>query len=227
MPIFTVRLISEVLILSYLTFSTDPERRSSIPQDHSQPPPSPRESGYSTPRRERVSHFITQQMSTPQHFPKPFQNRPPGQFHLPWTPTESTPSTPPLPSSPLSAASITSFTSTSTMSGEHFTIKAIREDSIVLLRIARGMSLALVRERMRDKFSSQEGVALTSTFTIGFNPAPPGERQSFMHVGPGRPRAQSASAGQPRLRFITNDVQWEEALSGSGGKLTVHIFDRF
>lgn len=113
------------------------------------------------------------------------------------------------------------------MSGEHFTIKAIREDSIVLLRIARSMSLALVRERMRDKFSSQEGVALTSTFTIGFDPAPPGERQSFMHVGPGRPRAQSASAGQPRLRFITNDVQWEEALSGSGGKLTVHIFDRF
>ena len=114
---------------------------------------------------------------------------------------------------------------------EHFTIKAVRQESIVLLRATFSMSLADVRERLRDKFASQEGIALTDAFTIGFNPTPADPRQKATKPG-SRARSNSTSAlaaldGQPRLRFIANDAEWEQATTGCSGKLTIHIFDRF
>ncbi|KIP10511.1 hypothetical protein PHLGIDRAFT_33878 [Phlebiopsis gigantea 11061_1 CR5-6] len=183
----------------------------------------PLQAGFETPRRERVSQFVTQ-ISTPEHFPKPFQNRPPGQFHLPWAPTDS---------SRTSHASFSSVLTTSTgAAGEHFTIKAVRQDSIVLLRATFSMSLADVRERLRDKFAAQEGVALTDAFTIGFNPAPPEPRQKGSAKPGSRARSSSTSAlgaadAAPRLYFIASDFEWEQAIAGCAGKLTIHIFDRF
>lgn len=189
----------------------------------SDPGQRPAHSGYETPRRERVSQVVTQ-ISTPEHFPKPFQHRPPGQFHLPWSPTDSSRTSQASLSPSLSTPSSVS------VSGEHFTIKAVRQDSIVLLRATYAMSLAQVRERLRDKFAAQEGIRLTDAFNIGFNPAPGDVRQPATVTG--RPRSQSTSAlgakdGQPRLRFIMNDDDWEEATASCTGKLTIHIFDRF
>ena len=188
-------------------------------------PPRP---GYETPGRERVSQTVTQ-ISTPEHFPKPFQHRPPGQFHLPWTPTEST------RASQISVNSILS-SPTSGGSGEHFTIKAVKQDSIVLLRATFSMTLAQVRERLRDKFAAQENIILTDAFTIGYSStlvADP-RQQAAAGAKPGsRARSQSTSAivaldgSQPRLRFITDDDEWENAISSCSGKITIHIFDRF
>ena len=158
--------------------------------------------------------------STPEHFPKPFQNRPPGQFHLPWSPTTST---------RLARTSLSSLRSTGSSAPggpEHFTVKAIMQDAIVLLRAAHGMPLADLRARLRDKFLS-EGVRLTDAFTVGFSPPAPAPA-----MGGGRPRSQSTSSvssaeGHRRLRFITNDADWEQAAAGCTGKLTIHVFDRF
>lgn len=175
--------------------------------------------GSETPHRERVSQRVSA-MATPAHFPKPYQHRPPGQFHLPWSPAPtrcpSSASTIATPASP--TASVTS------AGGEHFTVKAVRQDSIVLLRAAHGEPLAHVRTRLREKFATQEGVRLTDAFTLGFNPAV---------TGSGRPRSHSAASSldarpqQPRLRFITNDEDWEKAVASCTGKLTIHVFDRF
>ncbi|GJE94572.1 hypothetical protein PsYK624_107420 [Phanerochaete sordida] len=175
--------------------------------------------GTETPHRERVSKHLSA-IATPAHFPKPYQHRPPGQFHLPWSPTTTRPpsvaSTVATPASPTSIAS--------SAASEHFTVKAVRQDSIVLLRATHGEPLALVRTRLRDKFAAQEGVRLTEAFTIGFSPAP---------ATSGRPRSHSASSSldgrqqQPRLRFITCDEDWAQAAASCVGKLTIHVFDRF
>lgn len=170
-------------------------------------PPRP---GSETPHRERVSQNISE-IWTPEHFPKPFQHRPPGQFHLPWSPTRS------------SSSSLTSPTSPTMSSGgpEQFTVKAVRQDSIVLLRASYTMSLAQMRDKLRDKFAAQEGIRLTDAFTIGFNPVP------AKAGGGARPRSSSGYDGQQRLRFISSDDDWEQAALGCPGKLTIHVFDRF
>lgn len=131
----------------------------------------------------------------------------------------------------LSPSILSSPTSTS---GDHFTIKAVRQESIVLLRATYSMTLAQIRDKVRDKFKSQEGVELTDAFTIGYNSSLMDPRQkAAANAKPGsRARSQSTSAiaaldGQPRLRFITSDEDWEHATLGCSGKITIHIFDRF
>lgn len=171
----------------------------------------PHTSGQVTPMRERAS---TIQISTPDRFPKPFQNRPPGQFHLPWMPVNSP---------RMSVASLSPSTA------DTFTIKAVRQDTIVLLRATYSMPLLEVRNKIRAKFSSQDGPPLTDAFTVGF--APIDSDEAGQATVRGRPRSQSTSAirpnGQPRLRFISTEEDWDSAISTCTGKLTLHIFDRF
>jgi hypothetical protein len=161
------------------------------------------------------------EISTPEHFPKPFQNRPPGQFHLPWSASRG---------ARTSVSSHASGQSTPGFQGEHFTVKAVMQDAIVLLRASHAMSLADLRDRLRDKFA-QEGVALTDAFTVGFSPRSPATGRE-RPVG-ARPRSQSTSSvgsadgQQRRLRFIASDEDWEQAAAGCTGKLTIHVFDRF
>ncbi|KAJ3554717.1 hypothetical protein NM688_g2966 [Phlebia brevispora] len=116
-----------------------------------------------------------------------------------------------------------------TMSGpDTFTIKAVRQDTIILLRATYSMSLIEVRDKIRSKFASQDGPPLTDAFTIGFAPINPDETSPLAQ---GRPRSQSTSAirqgSQPRLRFLCSEDDWQNAISCCTGKLTLHIFDRF
>ena len=168
------------------------------------------------PGRERASTF---QVSTPDRFPKPFQNRPPGQFHLPWSPTNSV--------SPRD--SMISLSPSQGSNPDTLTIKAVRYDSIVLLRGAHSMTLLQIREKIREKFSSTDGPPLTDAFTLGFAPtASEADRGKSVY---NRPRSQSTSAlrepARPRLRFISSEDDWQAALSTCTGKITVHVFDRF
>ncbi|KAI0696904.1 hypothetical protein BC835DRAFT_828989 [Cytidiella melzeri] len=154
-------------------------------------------------------------------------------------PPQSAPATrlsgaPPTPSSPqYSVASPTSATSSSPSTfTESITIKAVRQDSIVLVRASYSTPLSDLRLKIREKFA-QEGVSLTDTFTIGFNPAVTAAEDRSRAVPPkGRPRSQSTSAvgqlgAQPRLRFLIYEEDWQQATIGCPGKLTLHIFDRF
>ncbi|KAI0077081.1 hypothetical protein K474DRAFT_1772062 [Panus rudis PR-1116 ss-1] len=169
-----------------------------------------------TPGRERTSNNVTQIISTPERYPKPFQNRPPGQFHIPWSPTAST--APSTSSSPRGSTFM-----------DTFTIKAVlREDTAVLLKAAQTMSLATLRERIRDKFLSQENVTLTEGFVVAIvtNPAAAAKPPPR-----GRPRSNSTSAvgvlNTSGLRYITAEQEWQELASNCVGKLTLRIINGF
>ena len=139
------------------------------------------------------------------------------------------------PSSP--QPSVASFASTTPSSLSFFsdsvTIKAVLQDSIVLVRAKTSTPLSELRVKIREKFASQEGITLTDNFTIGFNPAvTAADDRSKGLTAKGRPRSQSTSAmtqsrSQPRLRFLIYEEDWQQAATNSPGKLTLHIFDRF
>ncbi|KAL6301376.1 hypothetical protein BKA93DRAFT_798032 [Sparassis latifolia] len=156
--------------------------------------------------REVLPLRFDKHMSTPDRFPKPFQDRPPGQFHLPWSP----PASPPRMTSPSGS--------------DTYTIKAMLRESIVLLRASYGTSYPEVRERLRDKFAKQEEVPLSNPFVIGYLP------QSAIPQTPstrGRPRSSSLSSERSltSLRYIYSEEEWHTAVAGCAGKLTIRIFD--
>ncbi|OBZ62672.1 hypothetical protein A0H81_15033 [Grifola frondosa] len=159
---------------------------------------------------------LNRHTSTPDRFPKPFQDRPPGQFHLPWSPQESSTSfanTP--PSSPVSVAG-----------GDAVTVKVVLRDSIVLLRVAGSAPLKEVRQRIREKFLKQEGVPLSEAFLIGYV-RPVSEEQTKAQRG--RPRSHSVSsvgASNPAsLCYVSSEEEWRDAIACAGRKLTIRLLD--
>ena len=115
-----------------------------------------------------------------------------------------------------------------------FTIKAMKDDVNVLLRVSYSMEFGEVREKIREKFEMQEGVPLSQDFDVAF--VPPATSQgansaSETVTGKLRPRSNSTSpTGLLRsggLRFIESDYDWVELIEGwTTGKLTLRIFDR-
>ncbi|RDX57146.1 hypothetical protein OH76DRAFT_18594 [Lentinus brumalis] len=191
---------------------------------------------------------FNKEVCTPDRFPKPFQNRPPGQFHLPWSPP-STPSTErseptypasprtPPPACPSTSGSMTSSSgfagsppNSPTTATESLTVKAILQDSIVLLRIPRGAPLQEVRTRIRDKYAVQEGVQLSSAFVIGWAPSatqPSGVAALSVR---GRPRSNSASSvgtlNPQALRYVYAEQEWRAAVAAcASGKMTIRLFN--
>ncbi|RPD74922.1 hypothetical protein L226DRAFT_68775 [Lentinus tigrinus ALCF2SS1-7] len=191
---------------------------------------------------------FNREVCTPDRFPKPFQNRPPGQFHLPWSPPSTPgiehsepayvvpPRTPP-PVRPSTSGSMTSSNgfpgsppNSPTTATESLTVKAILQDSIVLLRILRAAPLEEVRTRIRDKFAVQEGVQLSNAFVIGWAPAatqPSGVAALSVR---GRPRSNSASSvgtlNPQALRYVRGEQEWRTAVAScAGGKMTIRLFN--
>ncbi|KAI0636040.1 hypothetical protein C8Q77DRAFT_1051518 [Trametes polyzona] len=195
-----------------------------------------------TPPRKLPQEPFHLEVATPDRFPKPFRDRPPGQFHLPWSPQESSrPSTPtsPAPSSPGSPSASYAVTNTnappqggysSPAATESVTLKAVLHDSIVLLRIARGAPLADVRTRLRDKLAVQEGVKLLPSFVIGWAPPLPPAAKGGLLALRGRPRSNSASSvgslSPQALRYVYTEQDWQAAVAAcAGGKMTVRLFN--
>ena len=111
------------------------------------------------------------------------------------------------------------------------TLKAVLQESIVLLRISRSMALAEVRTRLRDKFAAQEGVQLSSAFVIGWAPSAtqPGGG-GVASVLRGRPRSNSASSvgtlNPQALRYVRGEQDWRAAVAAcAGGKMTIRLFN--
>ena len=131
------------------------------------------------------------------------------------------------PSSPTSPASTASF---ALAGAEHFTVKAVREDSIVLLRAAYAMPLAQVRARLRDKFAVQEGVQLSRAFVVGWAPSAGGGGVAGLAALRGRPRSNSASSvgtlNPQALRYVRGEQDWRAAVAAcAGGKMTIRLFN--
>lgn len=160
-------------------------------------------------------------------FPQPPQSAPVQRI-------SEVPSIPPSSPRP-SVTSLGSATpsSPSMFGGDSVTIKAVLQDTIVLVRAHTSTPLTDLRTKIREKYASQEGITLTDNFTIGFNPAMTAADDRHRTLpAKGRPRSHSTSAmaqlgSQPRLRFLIYEEDWQQAATSSPGKLTLHIFDRF
>lgn len=180
------------------------------------------------PHRERSSRHPTSEQ-----LPRPFQGRPPEQFHLPWTPTTS--SAPHSPwgteGSPISPISSISMASTSTVSLRSLSIKAyLTEDVIVVFRVAFDTPYAEIRDKIYDKFVNQEGVSLRHDFPLAYLVPvfPRNAAASPAHSGATRKRAGSvgsASTNQSSLLSIRSPEVWEEIVRDSDGKLTLRVFE--
>ena len=187
---------------------------------------SPGEDRY--PYRERLS-----QPPTSEQLPKPFQNRPPEQFHLPWTLTP--PASPQSPSSiedtPKPPISPVSMASTSTVSLRTISIKAyITEEAIIVFRAAAETTYAEVREKIFDKFANQEGISLRPNFPLAYLAPAFSRRSTTSSVYSGILRRRAGSIGSAKsnessLLSIQSQEVWEEVVRESDGKLTLRVFE--
>jgi hypothetical protein len=177
------------------------------------------------PYRKRSSKHLT-----PEQLPKPFQNRPPEQFHLPWTPASLT-----IPHSPSSVeeppTSPISVTSTNATSLKTIAIKAyITEEAIIVFRVAAETTYAGIREKISDKFANQEDISLRPDFPLAYL-APTYSRHSIASsVYSGIMRKTRASIGSSQsnkssLFPIQSQEVWEDIVRDSDGKLTLRVFE--
>ncbi|THH32226.1 hypothetical protein EUX98_g1929 [Antrodiella citrinella] len=184
------------------------------------------------PEQHRVESMIST-VSISDSYPKVYQHRPPGQPHLPWNPqNESIPedsvSYATGPASPISPIESPIFPTT-------FTIKAVKEDAIILLRADATMMWKDIRAKISEKFEAQEGSPLTKSFLIGYVPSTPANvaiQQPNSRADRGRPRASSTSSvgllqARGGMRTINSDEEWQKVIAGSNGKLALRILDRF
>ena len=178
------------------------------------------------PHRERLS-----QRPTSEQLPKPFQNRPPEQFHLPWTSSSPTSHPPSSREQTSKSLSPTSMTSTNTMSHKIISIKAyMTEEAIIVFRAVAETTYAEIREKIFDKFANQEGISLRPDFPLAYL-APASSRRSTVssvYSGIARKRAGSvgsASNNESSLLLIQSQEFWEEAVRDSDGKLTLRVFE--
>ncbi|KAH8101015.1 hypothetical protein BXZ70DRAFT_1007939 [Cristinia sonorae] len=177
----------------------------------------------------RKKHFQGSPVSTPDRYPKPFQHRPPNQFHIPWNAQ-----TPPIPeaTSPVASEDSSVFPAT-------FTIKAVKDDTILLLRADDKMRWSDLRNKIAEKFEA-EGEPLTKSFLVGYVPssdanaaATPASPQAKSRATQlrGRPRASSTSSvgllSGRAIRTINSDQEWQALIAGCNGKLVLRILDRF
>jgi len=183
-------------------------------------------SGSSNQSRECI-HF---DMPSPDRFPTPFQHRPPGQFHLPWSPTHPQ-HTPPysgvfLKSSP---------TLVPPDQPQSFALKVMYGDAIVVLKVERTITLQSARQRIYDKLVNQEGLPLQEDFVLSYRKS----AKSAVPIRPGgRARSNSASTvstvstiaslsnvDPSQLSFLVLDFEWKNVVSTCGPKLTVIVLD--
>ncbi|KZT29733.1 hypothetical protein NEOLEDRAFT_470179 [Neolentinus lepideus HHB14362 ss-1] len=155
-----------------------------------------------TPGREQI-HM---NLSNPEYFPKPFQNRPPGQYHIPWSPKGTEHNT----GNPAEAS---------------FAVKAVHGETIIVFRTSRMTSFIEIRKKLVDKFSQQEEAPLAHTFALAYLPHPSERTKSIA----GRPRSSSVSSvgvsDTTLLRYISSQDSWDEAIATCGGKLTLRLID--
>lgn len=172
------------------------------------------------PYREPLS-----QRPTSEQLPKPFQNRPPEQFHLPWSPTS--PNIEGVPKSPTSPASTTSV---NTVYTKTISIKVhMTENTIIVFRAPTEITYAEIRDKIYDKFVNQEGISLRPDFHLAFV-APTSSRRSVtssVYSGIARKRAGSvgsASSNDSSLLPVQSREVWDEVVRDSDGKVTLRVF---
>jgi len=160
------------------------------------------------------------QHPTSEQLPKPFQNRAPEKYHLPWISTPHSPSSIDSPGPPISP-----------VSHEIISIKAyITEEAIIVFRAAAETTYAEIREKIFDKFAHQEGISLRPDFPLAYLAPAFSRHSTTSSVYSGIMRKRAGKVGSPKgnessLLLVHSQDVWEEVVRDSDGKLTLRVFE--
>lgn len=109
----------------------------------------------------------------------------------------------------------------STTTNVTFTVKAVLGNTAVLVRATHSMSLNQIREKISEKYASQEATTLPQNFVVAITTS------ASMKASRGRPRSNSTSAvgliNSSGLRYIATEFEWQELISTCSGKLALRI----
>lgn len=168
------------------------------------------------------------QHPTSEQLPKPFLNRAPEKYHLPWTSTPHSPSSTDTPGPPISPVSVASMIA---VSHEIISIKAyITEEAIIVFRATAETTYAEIRERIFDKFAHQEGISLRPDFPLAYLAPAFSRHSTTSSVYSGIMRKRAGKLGSPKgnessLLLVHSQEVWEEVVRESDGKLTLRVFE--
>jgi hypothetical protein len=150
--------------------------------------------------------------------------------------------------SPRSAIGVSSPTSilspTADSSANALTIKAAHKSAIVMLRVARDVTLQEVRKRLYEKLVGQEGVPLRDerTFAIAYVLPPTLVQPDEVDPSRARPRSNRTRTADSEagsvcggdldeedlrgVRIVTSQVEWEMVVVSAGrGKVNLRVID--
>jgi hypothetical protein len=181
-------------------------------------------------------------IASPNQFPRPFQHRPAGQFHLPWIHTDtahprytsssfpppstliSTPVSSAFDSSTLSSPSpaesfsaVSGVTLVNPHSSQHVSTKIVHAPSgvVVMLRLPRQISLHELKERVRAKFREVEDLDVSWD---GFSASTTSECDSLLLYyrkscgGPSAPPSPHASRNRIRSESVSSTSTGNDSL---------------
>jgi hypothetical protein len=112
--------------------------------------------------------------------------------------------------------------STGSSDGSAIAIKAMYENSIIIIRVSRSLSFTEVRRRLYDKFVRQEGVPLSETFVVALlvpTPERSGVRPSvgsLWSIG-------AADKDRAVLHFVKSNDDWDQAIYKFGNKILLRV----
>jgi len=152
--------------------------------------------------------------------PRAFQHRPPGQFHLPWSPSRPQDSP---DYTPVHTLEVPSTPPASTLSPV-ITVKATYDDVNILMKIDRTCNLAQLRQRIFEKLSENESILMSECFILAYP-----KTRTPTTTG-GRPRSHSTSTigiltDPSKLNFIVLEPEWTELVKTCGPKLQLFLLD--
>ncbi|KAH9960706.1 hypothetical protein BJV74DRAFT_890826 [Russula compacta] len=161
-----------------------------VPYD---PPDSPSVVGFPTPRQ-KVAYL----------------GGPPGAFHHPWM--TASPSPPPS----MSSAEIT-ISPSITGQGKPLVVKAMLDDTNVVFRIQRDVSLWELHQHLHEEFACTEGAVLRDTSLLMYvPPATGGKRVSTIS-------SMSANVDWARALPLQTEEEWAAAVASCGSKITLRL----
>ncbi|KAG6335117.1 hypothetical protein ID866_3971 [Astraeus odoratus] len=119
------------------------------------------------------------------------------------------------------APSVSSWSTSSSHEGTVLSIKAMHEESIIMLRVPRILPFAELRKKIYDKFVQQEKSPISESFAIAVLVHPSTDR-----TGSSQGRRGSLSSCDSKravLQFVTSQEEWDQAVSRHGTKLLLRI----
>lgn len=118
------------------------------------------------------------------------------------------------------ATDITTASSTSSSYSSILSIKAAHNNSIIMLRVPREITLADLRQRLYNKFVGQEGIPLSQSFVVACMLPKSSTAQRT------RSSSVSCAANEAHMELIKSQAEWDLVTTFiDGSKLTLRILD--